>query len=193
MIQFSSTKDTSTSYQGLAALETMPGPIGIKAQESPVEGGSGSKILEANFGATVVAETGSLPYRNEAVPFNRCCSSCETILCVCAAEKQRRVCEVAGGPQYNRNSIDQGIWTISTVLVCLQLYLKRGPHQLQYMYIYIIIYISYYTRWFQTTNQWWLEESTTMDPHLARLRASPVQLNSNQLLGKTHQFKQHSH
>ena len=83
MIQFSSTKDTSTSYQGLAALETMPGPIGIKAQESPVEGGSGSKILEANFGATVVAETGSLPYRNEAVPFNRCCSSCETILCVC--------------------------------------------------------------------------------------------------------------
>ena len=58
MIQFSSTKDTSTSYQGLAALETMPGPIGIKAQESPVEGGSGSKILEANFGATVVAETG---------------------------------------------------------------------------------------------------------------------------------------
>ncbi|CAL1151934.1 unnamed protein product, partial [Cladocopium goreaui] len=46
----------------LAALETMPGPIGIKAQESPVEGGSGSKILEANFGATVVAETGSLPY-----------------------------------------------------------------------------------------------------------------------------------
>ena len=184
MIQFSSTKDTSTSYQGLAALETMPGPIGIKAQESPVEGGSGSKILEANFGATVVAETGSLPYRNEAVPFNRCCSSCETILCVCAAEKQRRVCEVAGGPQYNRNSIDQGIWTISTVLVCLQLYLKRGPHQLQYMYIYIIIYISYYTRWFQTTNQWWLEESTIMDPHLARLRASPVQLNSNQLLGK---------
>ena len=83
MIQFSSTKDTSTSYQGLAALETMPGPIGVKAQESPVEGGSGSKILEANFGATVVAETGSLPYRNEAVPFNRCCSSCETILCVC--------------------------------------------------------------------------------------------------------------
>ena len=141
MIQFSSTKDTSTSYQGLAALETMPGPIGIKAQESPVEGGSGSKILEANFGATVVAETGSLPYRNEAVPFNRCCSSCETILCVCAAEKQRRVCEVAGGPQYNRNSIDQGIWTISTVLVCLQLYLKRGPHQLQYMYIYNYIYI----------------------------------------------------
>ena len=92
MIQFSSTKDTSTSYQGLAALETMPGPIGIKAQESPVEGGSGSKILEANFGATVVAETGSLPYRNEAVPFNRCCSSCETILCVCVLLKNRDGC-----------------------------------------------------------------------------------------------------
>ena len=131
MIQFSSTKDTSTSYQGLAALETMPGPIGIKAQESPVEGGSGSKILEANFGATVVAETGLCLIGTR--PFlSTVAARLVRRSCVCAAEKQRRVCEVAGGPQYNRNSIDQGIWTISTVLVCLQLYLKRGPHQLHW-------------------------------------------------------------
>ena len=145
MIQFSSTKDSSTSCQGLATLWNNAWTDRHQGSGKPGRGRVGIIDPWSHFcGATVFAETGSLLLQERGRSFpNRCCSSCETILRVLLKTK-------TGAWDCRWTFIQQGFPLIrvsgllSLFWLCLQFCLKRGPHQLQYIYIYICIYTYIY-------------------------------------------------
>ena len=133
MIQFSSTKDSSTSCQGLATLWNNAWTDRHQGSGKPGRGRVGIIDPWSHFcGATVFAETGSLLLQERGRSFpNRCCSSCETILCVLLKTK-------TGAWDCRWTFIQQGFPLIrvsgllSLFWLCLQFCLKRGPHQLHW-------------------------------------------------------------